>query len=216
MTWLLVVSSHTRTHAHAPTHTHTNTHIRTHAHMFVAYKQRRPVQCLRTYTCVLRKQGMHAVMLLWLFRLHVQISFSIIQPSCFACSALANSRACDLTCFAAGRSLWSGLWCSFSKWRVGTRFVLVPVCGVCQWCLVLQTCVLQMVGVLEDLRGLGHMSSHSHTHTGVGGAALRREPVVSDCAHTHVCCRSKESVVTVPLPGSLSDCSSYLVMFVQL
>ena len=171
-----------RTHAH----THIPTYARTRTCLW--HMHRCPVQCLCTYTGVLRKQGMHVVMLLWLFRLHVQISFSIIQPSCFACSALANSRACDLTCFAAGRSLWSGLWCSFSKWRVGTRFVLVPVCGVCQWCLVLQTCVLQMVGVLEDLRGLGHVSSHTHTHThtGVGGAALRREPVVNDCAHTCV------------------------------
>ena len=40
---------------------------------------------------------------------------------------------------------------------------------------------------------------HTHAHA---RACLRRKQrtkaVVSDCTHTHVCCRSKESVVTLP------------------
>ena len=139
VTWLRVVSSHTRTHIYARTCT------------CLWHKQRRPVHCLCTYTCLLHKQGMHVVML----PVALVVPFArpnFIQPSCFACSALANSRACDFTqmCFAATRSLWSRLRLVvfFRSWRVGARFVLVPVCGVCQWCLVLQNCVLRMVVVL--------------------------------------------------------------------
>ena len=111
---------------------------------------------------------------------------TFIQPSCFACSALANSLAADSRrmCFAATRNVWSrlGLWRSFSKWRVG-------ICDgsglwVCQWCVVTQSCVLQMVVLLR----LGHVSSHTHEHCG--------ENPLSVIAHTHVSCKRKESVVT--------------------
>ena len=124
-------------------------------------------------------------MLLWLFRLHVQISFSIIQPSCFACSALANSRACDLTCFAAGRSLWSGLWCSFSKW---CRYTFCAGSGL--WCLsvvsgVADMCVANGGGARGPHRTWAHVISQSHTQ---GWAAqLCAENPWSVIAHTHMC-----------------------------
>ena len=54
----------------------------------------------------------------------------------------------------------------------------------------------------------GHVSSHTQ-----GWPALRYgENPFSVILHTHMCCRSKEPVVTVPL----SDCSTHLVMSVHM
>ena len=91
--------------------------------------------------------------------------------------------------------------CGFTITGLWSRF---PVCGVCQWCLVTvglwclsvvsgtQTCVCLRMMVLL---GLDWAGPHAISHTCVAHAVLCRESVVH--AHTHLCCRSKESVVTV-------------------
>ena len=92
----------------------------------------------------------------------------------------------------------SGLWRSFNN--VACRYMFCDGSGwVCQWCLVISRHVCCEWWWCYDL------STYHLTHIGVACAALRRESVFSDFAHTHMCCRSKESVVTVPLPGSFSD-----------
>ena len=104
----------------------------------------------RKYVCYKRKEcAGSCIRVLWLFRLPIQISLS---HRVSLAVLWKNSLVCDSAQmrFAATRNLWSRLRLVvfFRKWRVGARFVLVPVGGVCQWCLVLQTCVLRMVVVL--------------------------------------------------------------------
>ena len=128
---------------------HAHTHMHAHAHVYGISKHARFTACAHTHVCCTNNECTWSCFrLLWLFRLHVQISFSHPVSLAVLWQILGHviSRRCVLRQHGVcGRG--SGLWCSFSKWRVGTRFVMVPVCGVCQWCLVLQTCVLRMAVV---------------------------------------------------------------------
>ena len=62
-------------------------------------------------------------------------------------------------------------------------------------------CIVEEGAVVTWLRVVSsHASTRTHTCTCThvrGVYKQRTRAMVSDCAHTHVCCRSKEPVVTV-------------------
>ena len=84
--------------------------------------------------------------------------------------------------------------------------VTVPVCEVCQWCLLTHTCARRMHVLLLYIR-VGHPSSLSHTHTCACACAWPMQRTRGQFAHTHththmcvcVCVLQKQSAVTLPV-----------------
>ena len=167
---------------------HAHTHMHAHARVRGTSKDARFTACAHTHVCCTNKECTWSCFrLLWLFRLHVQISFS--HPVSLAVlwqilGHVISRRGVLRQHGVCGRG--SGLWCSFVHGVLvhglcWFRFV-VFVSGV--WCCKIVCCAWWW-GLWDLLGRLGtcHLTV---THTGRGGAALRKETVVSDCAHTCV------------------------------